>query len=110
MGGVTGDSDCRQPPGLFEPVVNRNRCEGKGDCVIVCPCDVFELGVLPVEQRGELSLTGRLKGWAHGWKTAFTPHAEACQACGHCVKACPEHAITLRRAQNPSHHAPTAVD
>ena len=102
---------CKQPPGLFAPVIDRNRCEGKGDCVVACPYDVFSLGVLPVDQRGGLSLVGRLKGWGHGWLQAFTPNADACEACGHCVSACPERAIKLQRTvQNPPHHAPTALD
>ncbi|MDH4249099.1 MAG: 4Fe-4S binding protein, partial [Deltaproteobacteria bacterium] len=31
-------------------------------------------------------------------RTAYTPHAQACKACGLCVTACPEHAITLELA------------
>jgi ferredoxin len=44
-----------------------------------------------------LSMLGRLKSLAHGRKTAYTPRADACQACGLCVVACPEKAITLDR-------------
>lgn len=89
--------DCRQPPGLLRPVIDRNRCEGKGDCVAVCPHDMFSVGTLPAERRKELNLLGKLRGFAHGWQQAFTPNADACRACGHCVKACPERAITLVR-------------
>ena len=34
-------SECKQLPGLFEPVINMKRCEGKGDCERVCPESVF---------------------------------------------------------------------
>jgi 4Fe-4S ferredoxin len=90
-------SSCKQAPGVFTPVIDRNRCEGKADCVAVCPMDVFVIGVLPVSDRRSLSFKGRLKGFAHGWKQAFTPNIAACEACGLCVKACPEKAISLTR-------------
>ncbi|MGH6645764.1 4Fe-4S dicluster domain-containing protein [Aquabacterium sp.] len=105
--------ECRQAPGTFAPRIDRNRCEGKGDCVDVCPVQVFSLGVLPADERVGLSLRGRLKGWAHGWQQAFTPNLEACEACGHCVRACPEDAITLVRVgsgHNHPHHAPHPAD
>jgi 4Fe-4S ferredoxin len=93
----TEASSCQQPAGMFAPVIDRNRCEGKAECVKVCPNDVFALSVLPRAERGSLSLVGRLKGLAHGWRQAVTPNAAACEACGLCVSACPERAITLRR-------------
>jgi NAD-dependent dihydropyrimidine dehydrogenase PreA subunit len=80
------------------PVIDRNRCEGKAACVAVCPTNVFTLGVLPPGERGGLSWRGKLKAFGHGWKQAFTPNAAACEACGKCVEACPEEAITLARA------------
>ncbi len=92
------DRSCRQAPGVMVPVIERNRCEGKAACVAVCPTNVFVIGVLPKEQRSALSLRGRLKGFGHGWKQAFTPNAAACEACGKCVEACPEEAISLVRA------------
>lgn len=89
---------CKQPAGKFAPDINRNRCEGKGDCVEVCPKNVFVLGVLPEAERNGLSWIGKLKGFTHGWKQAFMPNVQSCEACGLCVSACPEKAITLTRA------------
>jgi 4Fe-4S ferredoxin len=90
-------TDCKQTAGQFAPRIDRNRCEGKEDCVRVCPYGVFEIGTLQPPERARLSLKGRLKAFAHGYQQAFAVHAEACHACGLCVKACPEHAITLVR-------------
>ena len=92
---------CKQTPGMFVPVINRNRCEGKGDCVDVCPKDVFVIGVLDHTDRRDLSWLGKVKGFAHGWKQAFMPNADACETCGLCISSCPEKAITLMRSVNP---------
>jgi 4Fe-4S ferredoxin len=46
-----------------------------------------------------LSFVGRIKAFAHGGKQAFAVHAQACHACGLCVKACPESAIRLVRVE-----------
>ncbi|HTB58985.1 MAG TPA: 4Fe-4S binding protein, partial [Polyangia bacterium] len=42
-------------------------------------------------------LFGKLRSVAHRRNTAYTPLADACQACGLCVVACPEKAIRLLR-------------
>jgi 4Fe-4S ferredoxin len=89
--------DCKQEAGVFIPVIDINRCEGKADCVTVCPYNVFEMGILPIQDRRSLSLKGKLKGFVHGWKQAFAINAEACKACGLCVSVCPEKAIKLNR-------------
>jgi NAD-dependent dihydropyrimidine dehydrogenase PreA subunit len=86
---------CDAAPGTWQPVVERARCEGKADCVAVCPYDVFEVGRISDGDYGRLGLLARLKVRAHGMKTAHTPRAEACRACGLCVVACPEGAIAL---------------
>ena len=97
---TTGAGDeCAAPPGTFRPVVDARRCEGKGECAVVCPCDVFQIGRMTDDVFDALPLLPRLKVWAHGRKTAFTPNADACQACALCVSACPESAIRLVRSR-----------
>ncbi len=86
---------CRAEPGAFRPGVDRNRCEAKGDCVEVCPYQVFEVARIASADFEALSLRGKLKSLVHGRKTAMTPDAARCQACGLCVVACPEKAIQL---------------
>jgi NAD-dependent dihydropyrimidine dehydrogenase PreA subunit len=86
---------CRAAPGAFLPQIDRARCEGKSDCVAVCPYDVFEVRRIEDEDFARLGILGKLKSLAHGRKTAYTPRADACQACGLCVVACPEKAIRL---------------
>lgn len=92
-------SNCKADAGEFVPLIDRNRCEAKGDCVRVCPYDVFEIRPISPEQRKSLSLRGKLKAWAHGGQQAALANAEACQACALCVEACPENAITLVRSE-----------
>lgn len=88
-------ADCPGEPGKVAPVVDRNRCEAKDDCVRVCPYDVFEIRRLGPEEKAGLSFGGRIKAWAHGNKQAFVVRPEACRACRLCVEACPEEALTL---------------
>jgi NAD-dependent dihydropyrimidine dehydrogenase PreA subunit len=86
---------CEAEAGAYRPVVDRNACEGKRDCVGVCPYDVFEVRQIDDEDFSSLSFLGKLKSRAHGRLTAYTPQADLCQACGLCVVACPETAIRL---------------
>jgi 4Fe-4S ferredoxin len=92
--------DCKFPAGAMVPVIDRNRCEGKEDCVAACPYQVFEIAKLTVGDRAALSFVGRLKAMAHGNRQAFAVRADQCHGCGLCVVACPEKAIKLARASH----------
>ena len=87
--------------GVFYPLVDRARCEGKAECVSVCPFDVFQVAKISTADFQALSFLGRLKSRVHGGRTAYTPNAELCQACSLCVKSCPEQAISLARVHAP---------
>ena len=86
---------CAAPVAKYMPLIDRNRCEGKADCVEVCPYNVFEVRRIDDADFSALSWKGKIKSIAHSRKTAYTPHADACKACGLCVVACPEKAIQL---------------
>lgn len=91
------DIQCKQPPGVMKPIVDFNRCEGKGDCVRVCPENVFVMERIDEKDYRKLGLLSRFKLQVHGMQVAYTPNVDACRSCGLCVSACPEKAITLRR-------------
>lgn len=91
-------SQCRPEAGKVFPVIDRNRCDGKQDCVAVCPFDVFamqritafDIVAMPVQPRKAHKLIGK-------WQ-AFTVQPEACHDCNLCVVACPEDALRLVRS------------
>jgi 4Fe-4S ferredoxin len=99
-------ANCKAEPGHLMPVVDRSKCEGKAKCVEVCPFQVFEVRRIEDADFAELGVFAKLKSFAHGRKTAYTPRASACEACGKCVEACPEKAIKLAKATTwpPSQH------
>ena len=82
------------------PVVDRAKCEGKAECVEVCPVQVFEVRRMDDQDFAQLGMVAKLKSIAHGRKTAYTPRASVCESCGKCVAACPEKAIKLARVRD----------
>lgn len=86
---------CAPEAGRVEPTIDRARCEAKADCVQVCPYHVFAVRRLTEVERQGLGWLARGKLFVHGGRQAFAVHAADCHACGLCVKACPEKAITL---------------
>ena len=87
---------CSELSGRVAPVVNRNRCEGKDACVMVCPFDVFEIAKISKEERAKLSIIGKIKAFNHGGMQAFVINPSACHACKLCIGACPENALSLQ--------------
>jgi NAD-dependent dihydropyrimidine dehydrogenase PreA subunit len=94
---VPSPADCRASPGELVPVVDRSKCEGKAECVEVCPFHVFEVRRMDDADFAGLGTLAKLKSIVHRRKTAYTPRASACESCGKCVEACPEKAIKLAR-------------
>lgn len=94
---MPGATECKET-GRVVPVVDTSRCEGKRDCVEVCPYDVFTVRKLTSAERAALGLMTRFKVLVHGGKQAFVERPDECHACGLCVQACPEKAIQLRAA------------
>jgi NAD-dependent dihydropyrimidine dehydrogenase PreA subunit len=88
---------CNAAPGAFHPVIDHSRCEGKADCVEVCPHAVFDVRSITAGDFQRLSVIGKLKSMAHGRMTAYAVAPERCRACGLCVVACPERAIEFER-------------
>jgi ferredoxin len=71
---------------------------------------VFEIRRIGDDDFSRLRPLAKLRVVAHRRRTAYTPNADACRACGLCVVACPEGAITLVRkpaATDPS--SPMAI-
>jgi NAD-dependent dihydropyrimidine dehydrogenase PreA subunit len=94
--------DCKHPAGRFRPVVDANRCEGKAACAAECPYDVFLVRRFERAELPALGLLGRLKWWTHGGLQSEVVRPDECRACGLCVLACPEQAITLQRLSDPA--------
>ena len=94
---------CKEP-GRLVPVIDTSRCEGKADCVEVCPYHVFTVRKLTGTERSRLGALTRFKVFVHGGKQAFVTSPAECHACGLCVTACPEKAIQLRAAPPPQSH------
>lgn len=106
--GVPAEAAQCGEPGKVMPQIDRNRCEGKDDCVRVCPYSVFELRRIDSADFSGLTFRGKVRSLLHGGVTAYTPAADACRACGLCVRACPENAIRLVRNPAPRERAQTA--
>ena len=87
--------ECSAAAGVYRPVINIGKCEGKKDCAEVCPYDVFEITKIKPEDYAALGFFQKLKSKAHGGVVAYAVNADQCKACGLCVVACPEKSITL---------------
>lgn len=81
--------------GILYPVVDFNKCSGKGPCIMACPFEVFEMKIIETEDRNALNWVGKLKTKFNN-KKAYATNPDLCNACGLCVTSCPEKAIKLK--------------
>ncbi len=58
---------------MFVPTVDKNKCEGCGECVEVCPVEVLELED----------------------EKAVVVNEEECLGCESCIEVCEQEAITV---------------
>jgi hypothetical protein len=68
----------------------------------VCPFDVFEVRSIDDADFAALEVLTKLKSVAHGRKTAYTPRAPACQACGKSPPARRRRSSSRARDPRPS--------
>ena len=59
---------------MYEVIVDEEKCIGCGECVDICPAEVYEL---------------------HDEKSVPV-HAEECVGCESCIEVCEQDAITVR--------------
>ena len=91
------ETHCKQAPGTMRPVIDRNRCEGKKECVAVCPYNVFTIATVAPEMRRAPPPPGRAQGLPPPLAQAVAADPRARPARGGCGFACPEKAIVLVR-------------
>ena len=80
---------------ILYPIVDFNKCSGKGPCIPICPFNVFEMTPIKSEDKENLNWIGKLKT-SFNKNKAYVTNAEVCNACGLCVTVCPEKAIKLK--------------
>jgi len=56
-------------------LIDRERGEGRADCLRIHPSDVFELAVLAKEQRGVRALRGQMKATVRGRRQVIARNA-----------------------------------
>lgn len=76
LGAIAAERGAALPDEFFPRVANTGACADHRICTAICP-------------------TGALKAEAIEGRAALVFSAETCIACGTCVRACPEHALSL---------------
>ncbi|WMT51188.1 MAG: 4Fe-4S ferredoxin [Ferroplasma sp.] len=64
------------------PVVDQSKCEAKGQCVAVCPENVFELRPRTSEEINGLTFMGKFKARIHNNIVGSPLHIDLCKSAG----------------------------
>ena len=94
---MNNNNSCKPESNRYRPVIDLNKCESDGRCVKVCPKEVLIMKEMTSEENSRLTLKGKLKTLVHGKLKASVLNPDACQACGDCMRVCPENAIKLEQ-------------
>lgn len=94
---MNNNNSCKPESNRYRPVIDLNKCESDGRCVKVCPKEVLIMKEMTSEENSRLKLKGKLKTLVHGKLKASVLNPDACQACGDCMRVCPENAIKLEQ-------------
>jgi NAD-dependent dihydropyrimidine dehydrogenase PreA subunit len=96
----------KRQAGVLVPVIDRTKCDGgfhheckekAMPCIVACPHAVLEIRSLRGSDKKGLSFGERLRILVHKNRQAYVVRPGVCNGCGECVKACPPHAIKLKR-------------
>jgi len=79
----------------YEFVIDKDKCMGCGNCVVVCPVDALNYADIS-GGKGAISINGDKMTRFVTSGAALVVNKELCNACGTCVINCPVNAIELR--------------
>jgi len=79
----------------FEFAIDKDKCMGCGNCVVVCPVDALNYADIS-GGKGALSVNGESMTRFVSSGAAVVVNKELCNACGTCAANCPVNAIELK--------------
>ena len=76
-------------------IINRNKCDGCGDCILKCKYNVLRISEISKQESDQLHLLGKIKTLIKGRMKAYVDNQKNCIICKECEENCHEHAIQV---------------